>query len=85
MKHKQNQNCSPGLVVQPQLGKAVLWYNHKIDRGHLGPLNIRSTHSGCNVNVGSKWVANHWFGALPHPDLPFEPATSHYRIDAFDP
>lgn len=35
-KYKQTRECGPGLVVKPKKGKAVMWYNHKIDRGYLG-------------------------------------------------
>ncbi len=64
--------------MQPAKGKAVLWYNHHVDRGHLGPRDVRSLHGGCNVIKGHKWIANHWMTALPHPADPRAAATSHY-------
>jgi len=77
-KYKQTRECGPGLVVKPKKGKAVMWYNHKIDRGYLGDLDKRSLHGGCNVIQGKKWISNHWMSALPHPDVPRDAATSHY-------
>lgn len=40
-------DCRPGLAVQPKLGAAVLWYNHRRD-GALDPL---ATHAGCVLKV----------------------------------
>lgn len=62
----------------PKRGKAVMFYNHKVDRGYLGPLDKRSLHGGCNVVQGRKWIANHWMSAIPHPDVPRSPAKSRY-------
>ena len=39
--------CKPGLAVEPKLGAAVLWYNHRRD-GSLDPL---ATHAGCVVQA----------------------------------
>eukprot|EP00045_Choanoeca_perplexa_P002473 m.24630 g.24630 ORF g.24630 m.24630 type:complete len:353 (+) comp11537_c0_seq2:208-1266(+) len=83
LKYKQTRTCTPGTVVKPKRGKAVMWYNHHVDRGYLGQLHERSLHGGCNVGKGSngkpstKWIANHWISALPHPDVPRTDATGH--------
>ena len=45
-----------GLVVRPQKGAALLWYNH----GDDGALDPRAVHAGCRVHAGEKWGANHW-------------------------
>ena len=45
--YSQTQRCeqgTDGLVVSPKKGKAVMWYNHHIDRGYLGPMNKRALH-----------------------------------------
>ena len=51
-KYKQTRTCSPGMVVQPKRGKAIMWYNHYNDRGWLGEQHERSLHGGCNVIQG---------------------------------
>eukprot|EP00052_Salpingoeca_macrocollata_P015718 m.125536 g.125536 ORF g.125536 m.125536 type:complete len:294 (-) comp19785_c0_seq4:125-1006(-) len=76
--YKQTQACSPGLSVPPKKGKAIMWYNHEIEDGYLGPLIERSLHGGCNVKRGRKWVANNWLTAIPHPDKPRLPARAHF-------
>ena len=45
-----------GLVVKPERGAALLWYNHESD----GSLDAYAVHSGCKVMSGDKWGANHW-------------------------
>eukprot|EP01147_Barroeca_monosierra_P002269 gene2269-5266_t len=77
-KYKQTRTCSPGLAVPPKKRKAVMWYNHEVDRGYLGPRQKKSLHGGCNVIKGQKWIANHWISEIPHPDVPRSPATGHY-------
>lgn len=78
LKYKQTRTCvgedpNRTVVVKPKRGKAIIWYNHKIDRGHLGPLDVRSLHGACNVGETSrKWIANHWMSATEHPDIPRE-------------
>lgn len=57
------KNChKANVVVKPEKGKAVLWYNHRVDNatGWLGELDKYSFHGGCNVRRGTKWIANHW-------------------------
>lgn len=57
------QNChQSNLVVQPEKGKAILWYNHFLDKetGWLGELDQLAQHGGCDVLEGTKWVANLW-------------------------
>ena len=53
-KYKQTRTCGPGVVVKPQKGKAVMWYNHHNDRGWLGEQHERSLHGGCNVIKGAR-------------------------------
>lgn len=49
-------------MVKPEKGKAVLWYNHKVNNitGWLGELDKYSFHGGCDVRRGTKWIANQW-------------------------
>ena len=57
------RNCdSANLVVSPQKGKAVVWYNHFIDEqtGWLGEMDKFTWHGGCPVIKGQKWIANFW-------------------------
>ncbi|KAH3706122.1 hypothetical protein DPMN_065502 [Dreissena polymorpha] len=60
--HNLTKNCEQAAVrVKPQKGKAILWYNHFLDkRGYLGAVNKRGYHGGCNVKKGVKWIATHW-------------------------
>ncbi|XP_071952644.1 transmembrane prolyl 4-hydroxylase-like [Antedon mediterranea] len=49
------------LRVEPVKGKAVMWYNHYLDEtGWLGEMDEFSLHGGCDVNSGTKWIANNW-------------------------
>ncbi|XP_071952773.1 transmembrane prolyl 4-hydroxylase-like [Antedon mediterranea] len=49
------------LVVKPKKGKAVLWYNHKLNEdGWIGDKDVYSFHGGCDIIKGIKWIANHW-------------------------
>uniref|UniRef100_A0A7S0FRE1 EF-hand domain-containing protein n=1 Tax=Minutocellus polymorphus TaxID=265543 RepID=A0A7S0FRE1_9STRA len=51
-------STGPGLRVEPQLGQAVLWYNHNLitaddlGKGVLGELDRSTLHAGC-----PSWVA----------------------------
>lgn len=57
------KNCyKANVVVKPERGKALLWYNHMVDNstGWLGELDKYSFHGGCDVRRGTKWIANHW-------------------------
>ncbi|XP_068676643.1 transmembrane prolyl 4-hydroxylase-like isoform X4 [Montipora foliosa] len=57
------KNChKANVVVKPEKGKAVLWYNHKVNNitGWLGELDKYSFHGGCDVRRGTKWIANQW-------------------------
>lgn len=65
MKHLINlqQSCDEAnLIVQPELGKAVIWYNHHVDEstGWIGAMDVMSWHGGCPVIRGQKWIANFW-------------------------
>ncbi|KAL1464469.1 hypothetical protein WDU94_004115 [Cyamophila willieti] len=44
------------LVVPPQKGAALFWYNLKSDRS----VDMDTLHGACPVLVGSKWVCNKW-------------------------
>eukprot|EP00638_Chattonella_subsalsa_P002120 CAMPEP_0117763208 /NCGR_PEP_ID=MMETSP0947-20121206/18483_1 /TAXON_ID=44440 /ORGANISM="Chattonella subsalsa, Strain CCMP2191" /LENGTH=280 /DNA_ID=CAMNT_0005584835 /DNA_START=304 /DNA_END=1146 /DNA_ORIENTATION=+ len=55
--------CSKAnLIVKPEKGKIILWYNHFVDEetGGLGALDELTWHGGCPVLQGEKWVANFW-------------------------
>ena len=45
-----------GIAATPSSGSAVFWYNLNRD----GSLNTLSTHGGCPVLYGIKWVSNKW-------------------------
>ena len=58
-----NEKCgSPGIKVQAETGKAIIWYNHFVDpdSGWLGKLDEHTYHGGCPVKEGEKWIANFW-------------------------
>ena len=62
------RNCQKSrVVVKPEKGKAILWYNHHVRKksGWLGQVDFRSYHGGCNVLKGQKWIANNWINAAP--------------------
>jgi len=64
------QNChKSNLVVKPEKGKAIMWYNHFLDKntGWLGELDQLSQHGGCDVLEGTKWVANLWLTLVGEP------------------
>eukprot|EP00936_MAST-01D_sp_MAST-1D-sp1_P000708 g708.t1 len=52
----------PGVRVKPSRGKAVLFYNHQLDRAQQwkGQIDWLSMHAACPVESGTKWLANHW-------------------------
>ncbi|XP_060576075.1 uncharacterized protein LOC132733449 [Ruditapes philippinarum] len=52
---------SASLVIKPEKGKALLWYNHPLDsRGYISSVDKRSYHGGCEVIKGTKWIATNW-------------------------
>lgn len=53
-----------GLVVKPELGGALLWYNHDAE----GQIDAAAVHAGCRVLAGEKWGANHWVRLGPPPE-----------------
>ncbi|XP_022107684.1 transmembrane prolyl 4-hydroxylase-like isoform X2 [Acanthaster planci] len=58
-----NTRCQDSnLKVQPQQGKAVVWYNHFINAstGWLGDVDPLTWHGGCPVTKGHKWIMNRW-------------------------
>jgi len=61
-----NEHChDANLVVKPQKGTAVAWYNHHVDpsTGWMGDIDEWSLHGGCQVRKGEKWIANLWLTA----------------------
>eukprot|EP00794_Sanderia_malayensis_P018968 gene18968-20874_t len=71
------------VVVKPEKGKAVMWYNHHMDEsGWLGERDDHSLHGGCDIIKGEKWVANNW---IPAPEYQSRHQTSLYtRETLFD-
>lgn len=59
------KNCDTGLKVEPEMGKAIIWYNHFLDpqNGWMGAMDNHTLHGGCPVTMGTKWVANFWIKA----------------------
>lgn len=54
------------VVVKPKKGRAVMWYNHHMDKdGWLGAMDYYSLHGGCDIIKGTKWLANNWLTAPP--------------------
>ena len=52
------------VVVKPAKGKAIFWYNHLLDgKGYLADVDPRSTHGGCNITKGTKWIATNWISS----------------------
>ena len=45
-----------GIAATPKAGSAVFWYNLLDD----GTIDKRSSHGGCPVLFGTKWVSNKW-------------------------
>ncbi|XP_046565060.1 transmembrane prolyl 4-hydroxylase-like [Haliotis rubra] len=64
-----SQYCQrSALLVQPQKGKAVMWYNNIRDpeTGWVGTADPYSLHGGCNVIKGEKWILNFWVSTPQH-------------------
>ena len=57
-----------GIVVKPERGKAVLWYNHFLQEdGEPGELDHSTLHGGCGVVRGTKWILTVWINfEFPH-------------------
>ena len=58
VKHCDKSN----LVIKPQRGTALLWYNHLLDDANrwIGNLDPLSYQGSCRVKKGEKWVAKIW-------------------------
>lgn len=55
--------CSKGnLVIKPERGKAILWYNHLINNEGtwIGGLDNTMYYGHCDVTKGEKWMATNW-------------------------
>ncbi|CAH3172387.1 unnamed protein product [Porites evermanni] len=64
--------CSKGnLVIKPQRGKAIMWYNHVInDEGNwIGGLDNRMHYGHCDVSSGEKWIATNWINVDGEGDM----------------
>ena len=61
---KSCDSCN--VVVKPKKGKAVLWYNHLLNRrtGWMGALDAFAGHGDCKSKNGEKWVANIWIDII---------------------
>jgi hypoxia-inducible factor prolyl 4-hydroxylase len=74
--------CDPAsgaeLRVRPEMGKAVLFYNHVLDEGTgwKGARDLVSFHGSCPVRAGRKWLANHW---VQLADAPWEEVALRVR------
>lgn len=71
------QYCHDGnVVVTPQRGKAVMWYNHFVDEetGWMGEMDEYSLHGGCGLWSGVKWIANNWITSA-------DALWAHYKSD----
>jgi prolyl 4-hydroxylase len=44
------------MLVEPTRGSAAFWMNVKLN----GDLEKDSTHGGCPVLMGNKWILNKW-------------------------
>eukprot|EP00112_Aurelia_sp_Birch-Aquarium-sp1_P003880 Seg1439.5 transcript_id=Seg1439.5/GoldUCD/mRNA.D3Y31 product="Transmembrane prolyl 4-hydroxylase" protein_id=Seg1439.5/GoldUCD/D3Y31 len=72
--HKDTMKaCSKGpnvtasnLVIKPEKGKAIMWYNHYIgrDTGWMSTLNPLSFYGANHVTKGEKWIATTWINIL---------------------
>jgi hypothetical protein len=51
-----NAETTEQLVVKPEVGKAVLFYNQLPD----GNYDERSQHAALPVIIGTKWLTNLW-------------------------
>jgi len=68
---KTMKRCEQGLIVQPKVGTAVLWYN--LDpSGWVNPLAL---HAACVVEEGEKYAMNIWVRNKPSntPDAHWDP------------
>ncbi|XP_078353836.1 uncharacterized protein LOC144638515 [Oculina patagonica] len=62
-KCNSHEYCTKGnLVIKPERGKAVMWYNHVTndDGTWIGGLDNRMYYGHCDVNKGEKWIASNW-------------------------
>jgi prolyl 4-hydroxylase len=48
--------------IRPKLGRAMLFYSHRPD----GSIDRSSTHIGCPVAKGEKWIAQRWLRYEPY-------------------
>ncbi len=55
-----------GLVIKPERGKAIFWYNHhhNHETGMVGERNDDALHGHCAVTKGDKWLATTWLNVI---------------------
>lgn len=71
-KCNSHEYCTKGnLVIKPERGKAILWYNHVInDEGTwIGGLDNAMYYGHCDVIKGEKWIATNWINVDGEGDL----------------
>ena len=71
-KCNSHQYCPKGnLVIKPERGKAIMWYNHVInDEGTwIGGLDNTMYYGHCDVINGEKWVATNWINVDGDGDM----------------
>lgn len=76
------KDCTRGILVKPERGKAVLWYN-VLAAGHLdGARDVYSLHGACPVRTpgAEKWGANLWLRNKRVPLAELE--AEHARVRA---
>lgn len=76
-----NKYCQTANIVVPaKKGKAIMWYNYKLDgkTGWMRQRDDRSLHGGCIVKKGIKYIANNW---LPAPENDSAHLLSEYFED----
>ncbi|XP_070562917.1 transmembrane prolyl 4-hydroxylase-like [Ptychodera flava] len=71
------------VVVKPEKGKAVMWYNHYVDgeTGWIGDMDNYTLHGGCDVHRGTKWIANNWINVADTPEQ--QAAFDKYMTDVY--
>lgn len=72
--HNLTSHChDAALTIKPEKGKAIMWYNHFVDKnGYMSFVDKRSFHGGCEVVKGTKWIATNWIStpSYPHRFIP---------------
>lgn len=63
---KATNRSLSNLVIKPEKGKAIMWYNHYIgrDTGWSSTLDPLSLHGANYVNKTDKWIATTWVNII---------------------